>query len=137
MESYPAECDDCMSWDVKIDKADKVFSQWVRLNDGKCMRCGSPVRLNAKGLPVSHQASHFQGRRKENTRHDPENVRCLCGGCHQYLGSHPGEHYEFQVSLMGQEKVDEIILKSSMYCKKDRELQYIYWKNRLREDFGV
>jgi hypothetical protein len=118
---------------LKLDPADKVFSQYIRLRDKKCKRCHSPVQFNAQGLPISHQASHFQGRGKENTRFDPSNVDTLCGGCHQYFTANPGEHYEWQVQEKGQQKVDQIILASNMYLKKDRLSQKIYWTQRLKE----
>ena len=121
---------------IKLDPADIVFSRYIRLRDRKCKRCGSSVRLNGKGLPVSHQVSHFQGRGKENTRFDPDNVDTLCGGCHQYFTANPGEHYMWQVEQKGQEKVDEIILKSNMYVKKDRQAQKIYWTQRLKDIGG-
>lgn len=113
---------------IKIDPADKVFSQYIRLRDRECKRCHSKVKLNEKGDPVTHQASHFQGRRKENTRFDPENVDCLCTGCHMYFTANPAEHYEWQVKVKGQELVDSLVLKSNMYVKKDRKLMLIYWK---------
>src|SRR4051794_26096708 len=118
---------------ITIDPADKAFSQWIRLRDGKCLRCRTPVKLNEKGLPVSLQASHFQGRGKENTRFDPDNVCALCYGCHQYFTSHPGEHYTWQVDRLGQAKVDEVVLKSNLYCKKERKLEAIYWRGKLNE----
>lgn len=113
------------------------MSQWVRLRDKKCLRCESPVQFNEKGLPVSHQASHFQGRGKESTRFDPENLATLCGGCHQYLTANPGEHYQWQVERLGEKKVKEIIIRSNMRGKKDRKLQKIAWKAKILEDFGV
>lgn len=120
---------------TKIDPADKVFSQWIRLRDGECRRCHSKVLVNDKGLPVSHHASHFQSRRKESTRFDPENVDTLCGGCHQYFTANPGEHYEWQVKTKGQHKVDSLVLRSNFTQKKDRKLALIYWKQRLKDDF--
>ena len=42
-----------MGFGIKIDKADKVFSQYIRLRDKRCMRCGSAVQFNEKGLPIS------------------------------------------------------------------------------------
>lgn len=120
-----------MSWNIKIDKADKVFSQWIRLRDRECRRCHSPVKINEKGLPVSHQASHFKGRRKEATRFEPLNVDTLCGGCHAYFTENPAEHEAWQVQMKGQKIVDQIILLSNTYKKKDRELEYIYWKEKL------
>lgn len=122
-----------MSYKVKIDPADKVFSQYIRLRDKECRRCHSQVEFNARGLPVSHQASHFQGRGKENTRFDLENVDTLCPGCHQYFTANPGEHYQWQVKEKGQEMVDAIILASNMYVKKDRIAQKIYWTQQLKE----
>lgn len=124
-----------MSWGkVKIDPADKVFSQWIRLRDKECVRCHSSVKFNDKGLPISHQASHFQGRGKENTRFDPDNVDTLCGGCHRYFTSHPGEHYLWQVERKGLDTVSRIILYSNMYVKKDRAAHKMYWTRRLKED---
>lgn len=118
---------------IQIDRADKVFSQYIRLRDGKCLRCSSTVRYNEKGLPVSHQASHFQGRGKENTRFNEENVCTLCTGCHMYLTANPAEHYQWQVERLGQAKVDEIVLWSNQYVKKDRKSQAIYWGQKLKE----
>lgn len=122
---------------IKIDPADKMFSQYVRLRDGQCLRCGSLVTVNFKGLPITHQASHFQGRRKENTRFDPINVCTLCHGCHAYFTANPAEHYIWQVERLGQEVVDQIVLKSNTHCKKDRALEKVYWTQKLKEDFGV
>ncbi len=120
-------------YQVKRDKADNVFSQYIRLRDRECRRCHSPVEWNAKGLPVTHQASHFQGRGKEATRFDEENVDTLCGGCHMYFTSHPAEHYQWQVHVKGQKAVDMIVLRSNTYQKKDRQLAYLYWNQRLKE----
>lgn len=127
-----------MSWGkTTIDPADAAFSRWIRLRDRKCKRCGSPVKLNEKGLPVSHQASHFQGRGKESTRFEPFNVDTLCGGCHQYFTAHPGEHYQWQVAQKGLQMVEKLILQSNTYMKKDRASELLYWRQKLKLDFGV
>ena len=107
---------------IKIDKADQLFSQYIRIRDGKCLRCKSPVEFNDKGLPVSHQASHFQGRGKEATRFDPDNVCTLCMGCHMYFTAHPAEHYQWQEQRLGQKLIDDLILRSNSYVKKDRKM---------------
>jgi hypothetical protein len=73
------------------------------------------------------------GRGKENTRFNELNVDCLCGGCHQYFTAQPALHYEWQVEVKGQKTVDELILWSGMYKKKDREMDYLYWNQRLKE----
>ena len=124
-------------YNIKLDKADEAFSRWIRLRDGKCLRCGTPVVLNGKGLPVSLQASHFQGRGKESTRFDPENVCALCAGCHAYFTSYPAEHYLWQIDRLGQDVVDALILRSNFTVKKDRQAEKMYWRKQLKEDFGL
>lgn len=118
---------------ARIDPADRVFSQYIRIKQRKCQRCGSPVEFNANGLPISHQASHFQRRGKENTRFDEENVDTLCENCHAHFTANPKEHYAWQVKQKGQEKVNEIILKSHQYKNKDRDEAYKYWRKRLKD----
>lgn len=118
---------------IKLDAADISFSQWVRLRDRRCKRCHSPVKFNDKGLPISHQNSHFQGRGREATRFEPINCDTLCSGCHQYFTANPGEHYQWQVKMKGQDTVDKIILMSNQYCKKQRKQEAIYWRQKVRE----
>lgn len=118
---------------IKIRPSDSLFSQWIRLRDGECRRCHSPVEYNAKGLPVSHQASHFQGRGKEATRFDPENVDTMCGGCHMYLGAYPAEHYMWQVKTKGQQAVDAIVLRSNQYKKRDDKMDKLIWAQAVKD----
>lgn len=122
-----------MGYKIKRDPADDIFSKFIRLRDMECRRCHSRVQLNAKGDPVTHQASHFQGRRKEATRFDEENVDTLCGGCHQYFTANPGEHYEWQVKMKGQKAVDAIVLRSNMAHKKDRKMAQIFWTEQYKK----
>lgn len=122
---------------IKIDKADRNFSWWVRLRDGKCLRCGSPVRFNDKQLPVSHHASHFQGRGRENTRFNEFNLVCLCHGCHSFFHAQPSECVKWQTERLGKKMVEELEITSRYYCKRDRKSQELYWKQKLLEDFGV
>lgn len=122
---------------MQSDKADRYFSIWVRLRDRACKRCGAAGRFNERGLPVSHQCSHFKGRRKEATRFEPYNADELCGGCHLYLTSQPDEHYKWQVEIKGQEMVDKIILLASTYKKRDRKLEALYWKKRIMDDYNI
>jgi hypothetical protein len=122
---------------IKLDKADMYFSQYIRLRDRKCMRCGSPVKFNDKGYAISHQNSHFQGRGKEATRFDPLNCDTLCPGCHQYFTANPGEHYQWQVKWKGQTVVDQLILQSNIYHKKDRKAEAMYWRSKLRKEYNI
>lgn len=113
---------------IKIDKADKLFSLYVRTRDKwTCQRCNKQYKPPTSAL----HCSHFQGRGKEATRYDLENADALCYGCHQYFTSHPGEHYQWQVSKKGQKNVDLIVLRSNTYKKKDRKLEAMLWQQEL------
>lgn len=119
---------------LKVDKADQLFSLWVRTRDNwTCQRCGMPYKPPTSGL----HCSHFVGRGKEATRFEPLNADALDYGCHQYFTSHPAEHYAWQIKRKGQETVDKLVLLGNSYKKKDRSLEVIYWRTRLKEDFGI
>lgn len=119
---------------IKIDPADRLFSLYIRHRAGwRCERC---QRYYAPPTAALH-CSHFRGRGKENTRFDPDNASAHCYGCHQYLTSHPQEHMAWKLAQIGQNKLDELILKSNMYCKKDRLSEKLFWEKKLKEDFGV
>jgi len=121
---------------MKLDQADIAFSQWIRLRDKECKRCHSPVKFNDRGLPVSHQASHFKGRAKEGTRFEPLNVDTLCGGCHRYFTAQPDEHVEWQIQTKGQEIVDKIRIQANTYHKKDRIAEKLYWQAEVKKILG-
>jgi len=117
---------------IKIDKADTVFSQYIRLRDMKCKRCGSIVELNDKGLPVSHQASHYWSRGKESTRFDPENVDTLCFGCHQIWGGDEREEYKkFKVNQLGEDGFKKLDFRAHQLVKKDRGMSLLIAKQLL------
>ena len=115
---------------IKIDKADRAFSEYIRTRDHwTCQRCGKRYEPPTTSL----QCSHFQGRGKESTRFDEENADAMCAGCHMYFTTYPAEHVAWQVNRKGQQTVDLIVLRSNQYMKKDRQLAYIYWRERLKE----
>ena len=118
---------------LKLRPSDVLFSQYIRLLQGKCQRCFSPVGFNDKGMPNTHQCSHFQGRRKEATRHDLSNCDTLCGGCHMYLTANPYEHTAWQVKTKGQKEVDLIVLRSNGYKKRDDKMECIIWRTALKD----
>ena len=124
-----------MSWGkAKIDRADKLFSLYVRTKaNWSCERCGKQYQPPTSAL----HCSHFKGRAKESTRFMLENANAICFGCHRYFTSQPDEHYAWQIETKGQKIVDQVILTGSLYKKKDRKLEAMYWKQRLLEDFGI
>lgn len=98
------------------------------------MRCNSPVQLNAEGLPISHQASHYFSRGREGTRFDPENVDTLCMGCHKLWGGDEREFYTaFKIKQLGAHKFKLLTLHAHTYQKKDRKLMRIKAERLLAE----
>ena len=115
---------------VKIDVADKYFSQWIRTRDKwTCQRCHTRYTPPTNAL----HCSHFMGRAKEGTRFEPLNADALCYGCHRYLTAHPAEHMAWQIKRKGQKVVDQLILQSNTYKKKDRKWEAMVWKQALKE----
>lgn len=119
---------------IRIDAADKLFSQWIRLRDKQCLRCHSFVEVNMAGMPISHQASHFYGRGREGTRFEPDNVDTLCMGCHRIWGSDDREAYRtFKLMQLGQTRFDTLQLQANTYHRKDRKFEVIKWRAALKE----
>ena len=126
---YDSSREEDMSWAKhRTDPADKAFSLYVRTKASwNCEKCGKHYEPPTSSL----HCSHFIGRGKENTRFDLDNACALCFHCHQYFTSHPAEHLDWQTERLGQQKVDELKMKSHLYCKKDRGSELIYWQNEL------
>lgn len=119
---------------IKIDPADRAFSEYIRTRDKRCARCQSPVEFNPAGRPKSHQASHYFGRGRENTRYDPENVDTLCAACHRIWGSDDREAYRcFKIKQLGPEAFNELMIRANITTKKDRAGALIYSRELLKE----
>lgn len=119
---------------IRLDQADILFSQYIRLRDRECVRCSSPVKFNHKNLPISHQTSHFYGRGRENTRFEPDNCDTLDMGCHRIWGSDDRESYRnFKLKQLGRRRFDSLMVQANTYKHKDRQLEKIKWKTILKE----
>ena len=80
------------------DKADTMFSIYIRNRDGRCMRCGK----TADRTQLS--CSHFWPRQHSATRYDPENCVALCWvPCHKYNWEKEkqGEYRDFMLVWLG------------------------------------
>jgi 5-methylcytosine-specific restriction endonuclease McrA len=122
-----------MSWStIKRDKADAVFSNYIRIKAGWiCEKCGKLC------TPSTMDASHYYGRGKESVRFDDENVRALCKGCHKRMGGHTkqevGEYDLWMKELLGEKRYNALRLRANLPGKKDRQMQFIYWSQMLKE----
>lgn len=57
------------------DKAWELMSRYIRLKDGRCVRCGSTER---------NQVHHVFSRRYKVVKFDEDNLITLCHKCHTY-----------------------------------------------------
>lgn len=64
------------------NKADRLFSLFIRARDGACVCCGSTENL---------QCAHGFSRRYLKTRWDERNAWALCNRHHLYFTHHPIE----------------------------------------------
>ena len=69
-------------------RADRLFSRWVRDRDGRCTAAGV-LDGECKG---TLQAAHIVGRRNHAVRYDPRNVHALCAAHHYTVDQHGQEH---------------------------------------------
>lgn len=119
---------------IKIYPADKLFSQFIRRRDRKCMRCGSPVQFNDNGVATSHQNSHYWGRRNWGTRLDPLNCDTLCLYCHMLWGGDDRREYEaFKRKQLGEREYNKLEMRKNAYVKKDHKLAMMYVKELLKD----
>lgn len=116
---------------VKLDKADKYFSLYVRNRDNwTCQRCGKKYEEGSPSL----QNSHYFGRTKESVRFDPQNCDALDFGCHRYWEKEDREGYRaFKVKQLGQKAFDALTVRACQLVKKDRKMQEIVWKEELKK----
>ena len=125
-----------MSWNtIKIDKADTLFSKYLRLKYKRCQCCG---KRGAGDLGITGlQASHFWGRRMESVRYDLQNVDCLCIGCHKAFTDSKEQYREWKKEYLGEKEYDLLSLRANNYSKKDRKMEAIKWKLALKKDFNI
>ena len=110
---------------IHIDTLDKLFSQYIKLRDKVCQRCGGNNGL---------QTAHFYGRARHSVRYDPDNACLLCFGCHRYLDSNPIEKTEFFQKRLGEEGFAFLQVRKEMPGKDiDREAIRLYLKAKILE----
>ena len=117
---------------INIDPADVQFSKFIRMRDGRCVRCGTP----GTGPDGIHglQNSHYFSRGRETTRYDVENCDALCAGCHQFWESSDREAYtEFKKKHLGENGYKILRMRSYQTGKKDRKMALIISKALLAD----
>ncbi len=110
---------------IKRDPLDILVSEYVKLRDRWCQRCGGSGGL---------QTAHFYSRRKRSVRYDPDNVCLFCFGCHSYLDGNPLEKIEFFKERLGEQSFDLLKARERMLARYiDREAIKLYLKAKIKE----
>ena len=66
-------------------KALKLWTDIVKLRDGKCLLCGiKNGELNKNSKPAWLNAHHIEDKMNYSTRFDPINGIAVCPGCHRF-----------------------------------------------------
>ncbi len=116
---------------IKIDKADQLYSEYIRIKKGRrCVRCDRRG-IGPKGIN-GLQNSHFFSRRNESTRFYDDNCDPTCPSCHEYFETHKTEYEQFKIKQLGQERFNLLVLKRNTYQKKDRRMALIVVKELLK-----
>ena len=116
---------------IKIDKADQIFSRWIRTRDKwTCQRCHTRHEERSQGL----HNSHYWGRGKESTRFEPDNCDALCYGCHRVWEKDDRDAYKaFKIKQLGKKRYDSLDVQAHTTKKKDRKMEIIKWTAALKE----
>ena len=123
-----------MSWGkIRIDKADRTFSLYIRTRDD--WTCQNPKCNRGFGEGVGNlHNSHYWGRGRESVRFDPENCDAICASCHlRWGGDYREEYTAFKIAQLGQDGYNALKLRAHQYKKKDREWEHLRAKARLED----
>lgn len=120
-----------MWFKVKIRSNDKKFSEYIRKRDrGMCQynfKC-------FKGTP-GIDCSHFQKRRKESVRYDPQNCDLVCRGCHFFVENHPeGQRVleQWKIKQLGEKEYKLLLVRANTIGKRDDFLTKLYIKELMK-----
>jgi hypothetical protein len=101
---------------VTIHDFDRMFSRLIRERaNWMCAYCDKDYMHNPAGL----HTSHFHSRRLKSVRFDPENAEAMCFACHAYLDTHPRVYAEWKRNHLGEERFEELRLRSQEIRKVD------------------
>lgn len=117
---------------IRIRAADRLFSKYIKLRDkGLCQynfKC-------FKGTSGSDN-SHFQKRRKESVRFDPNNCDLSCRQCHFFIENDPiGQRTleEWKKKQLGETEYKKLILRANQYKRRDDLMDKIYVQALIKD----
>lgn len=119
----------------KIDKLDRVFSEFIRKRDSKdgvfkCISCGK-IKPYAQA-----DAGHYFSRRHLSTRFDEDNVHAECSYCNRFNAEHL-EYYRVNlIKKIGENAFNMLKIRSTMQSKlSEFEIEVLikHYKERIKE----
>lgn len=102
---------------TKRDKYDDTFSEFIRLRDGCCMKCGKPGTETKAGMIGGLECSHIFSRSHTATRYDPDNAKTMCFKDHRWWHENPPDAVEWLKSIIGQQAYDLLRYKANQVAK--------------------
>lgn len=95
------------------EKADRLFSEYIRARDGRCITCSTTEAL---------QCSHFYGKKaRPAVRYDPMNAHAQCARCHLAHHKHdPGKYMDWMRQHYSEDELDALQYRSHGIAKRDR-----------------
>lgn len=94
------------------NRADRLWSEAVRVRDGSCQRCGR------QRPEIVLQAAHVISRRYKAVRWNLLNGVALCMGCHHFAHMQPVE-WDWKVQeLIGKETYESLRSEALNYVRK-------------------
>lgn len=124
---------------IKRDQADKLFSEYIRKRDRRCVLCNSSVNLTC---------SHYHSRRKESVRFDVDNCDTFCISCHMKMENEKGftsgkwhgtfvvlpkKYTAWKMEQLGQKRYDALAARAAKRVKKDRKMELIRIKELMKQ----
>lgn len=101
-----------MSYKTTKNKLDKIFAEYIRLRDNRCVICGSINNLNC---------GHYFSRKALGTRWDEINCNCQCASCNMKHNDNPEPYRKFMVKKYGEKKIEFLEFK---YLQKQKYKEY-------------
>lgn len=122
---------------IKVNRADKLFSDFVREKAGwKCEKCGKVCKVNGANI-AQLDASHYFVRSKWNVRYDLDNVHAICNSCHRRMGEYrndeSGEYDLWMKEKLGDKRYKLLKLRANMTGRRDPALWLLHVKQLIKD----
>ena len=117
---------------MKRRVSDSLMTEFVRRRDKRCVY---RVRCSGLASPEELDCSHWQKRRHEGTRHEPDNCDAVCRLCHSYVESDPeGAKWldGFKLRQLGKMRHDMVLLTANNVQKKDEFMARLKMRELLK-----